>query len=144
MVKHLYYFFVGGFDKQKREGKIKLYKLIENKEDYKPKIRFLQDIDIEFEERTSPQNLDDKINSSNGAAQIINKNKDYHTTKSHKDKPKKKNDESFPKLKYFNGAISSIIQSSTSKTILASCYDGKVYLLSEPNLELYEPKKKKK
>ena len=144
LVKHLYYFFVGGFDKQKREGKIKLYKLIENKEDYKPKIRFLQDIDIEFEEPTSPQNLDDKINSSNGAAQIINKNKDYHTTKSHKDKQKKKNDESFPKLKYFNGAISSIIQSSTSKTILASCYDGKVYLLSEPNLELYEPKKKKK
>ena len=41
------------------------------------------------------------------------------------------------KIKVFNGAISCLIQSSMDKKILASCYDGRVYLLSEPNLEKY-------
>ena len=41
------------------------------------------------------------------------------------------------KIKVFNGAISCLIQSSQNKKILASCYDGRVYLLSEPNLKKY-------
>ena len=41
------------------------------------------------------------------------------------------------KIKVFNGAISCLIQSSQDRKILASCYDGRVYLLSEPNLEKY-------
>ena len=41
------------------------------------------------------------------------------------------------KIKVFNGAISCLIQSSVDRNILASCYDGRVYLFSEPNLEKY-------
>ena len=41
------------------------------------------------------------------------------------------------KVKVFNGAISSLIQSTTEGNILASCYDGRVYQLSKPNLEKY-------
>jgi hypothetical protein len=41
------------------------------------------------------------------------------------------------KVKVFNGAISSLIQSTTKGNILASCYDGRVYQLSKPNLEKY-------
>ena len=37
----------------------------------------------------------------------------------------------------FNGAISSIIQSTSTLNILVSCYDGKISLLSKINLELY-------
>ena len=40
--------------------------------------------------------------------------------------------------KIFDGAISSLIQSTNTEKIIASCYDGRVYLLSTPNLKLYE------
>ena len=41
------------------------------------------------------------------------------------------------KFKGFRGAITSIIQSKENFNILASCYDGKISLLSKINLELY-------
>ena len=37
----------------------------------------------------------------------------------------------------FKGAISSMIQSTITQNILVSCYDGKIYLLSKPNLAYY-------
>ena len=37
----------------------------------------------------------------------------------------------------FHGPITSIIQSSRTGNILATCYDGKVYLLTPPNIEYY-------
>ena len=37
----------------------------------------------------------------------------------------------------FNGPISSIAQSRLNGNILVTCYDGNVYLLTPPNLELY-------
>ena len=40
----------------------------------------------------------------------------------------------------FDGAISSIIQSKYKGNILVSCYDGKIYLFSKPNLEYYKNK----
>jgi hypothetical protein len=41
--------------------------------------------------------------------------------------------------KIFDGAISSLIQlSSDNENILASCYDGRVYKLSAPNLKSYK------
>ena len=42
------------------------------------------------------------------------------------------------KFNGFGGAISSIIQTNDHGDILASCYDGKVYLFTPPNLSLYE------
>ena len=41
------------------------------------------------------------------------------------------------KFNGFKGAISCMIQSSYTKNILISCYDGKVYLLSRPDLIYY-------
>jgi len=37
----------------------------------------------------------------------------------------------------FKGAISSMIQSTITQNILVSCYDGKIYLFTKPNLSLY-------
>ena len=86
--KDLEYFLVGGFDNDKCEGKIKLYKIFSKE---KEKIEFLQDIEIQRNEI----------------------------------------------FRGFKGAISSIIQSTKNGNILASCYDGNIYLLSIPNLDFY-------
>jgi hypothetical protein len=91
------FFLVGGFDNDKCEGKIKLYKIIYNEEPTEAKIEYLQDIEFK-------------------------KTRDFSG---------------------FGGAISSIIQSKEQGYILASCYDGKVYLLSRPNLDYYLEKKQK-
>ena len=40
-------------------------------------------------------------------------------------------------LKSFKGPISSIKQSKNEGNVLITCYDGKVYLLTLPNLEFY-------
>ena len=44
------YFFVGGFDLDKREGKIKLFKIIYGDKAWETKIEFMQDIEFEFNE----------------------------------------------------------------------------------------------
>ena len=90
------YLFVGGYDNQSYEGKIKLFKLVE-KEGNK-RLQFLQDVEI---------------------CDNLNGDKDF-------------------KFNGFGGAISSIIQTNDHGDILASCYDGKVYLFTPPNLSLYE------
>ena len=88
--KDTVFFLVGGFNNGKYEGKIRLYKIL-NEEPINVKIEYLQDIEI------------------------------------------KRND----KFGGFSGAISNIIQSTKSGDILASCYDGNVYLFSPPNLDFY-------
>ena len=88
------YFFVGGFDLDKREGLIKLYKVIYDDEIEKIEIKFIQDIII-------------------------------------KKKIGKKDSNNF---NGFKGPISCIIQSSKGE-ILVTCYDGNVYLFSEPNID---------
>ena len=74
----------------KREGKIKLYKIIYGKKAYETEIEFIQD--IEFED----DNLLD-----------------------------------------LDGPISCIIQSKITGHILATCYNGKVYLFTPPNIDYY-------
>ena len=87
------YFFVGGFNNDKSEGEIKLFKVkySEKVSDYK--IEFVQDIEFE-------------------------RNKDFSG---------------------FEGAVSCIIQTKKEKNgyILVTCYSGKVYLLTKPNLNYY-------
>ena len=102
------YFFVGGFDKKTREGKIKLYKLEEDEKNNVKGILYLQDIEIDKKEE-EPKQKSTEENSN-----IINQD-----------------------FIGFKGAISSMIQSTTTKNILVSCYDGKIYLLSKPNLRGY-------
>ena len=104
------FFFVGGFDKKLREGKIKLYKY-ERKNKEIIGIKFLQD--IEFDEKYEELSIIEmKIR-----------------------KPEK--------FEGFSGAINSIIQDYCSSSIIVSCYNGKIYQLSEPNLQSYEDSKKK-
>ena len=91
------FFFVGGFDNQKREGKIRLYRVLNSDNIFKTKIEYLQDIEF------------------------------Y------------KNDENNKKRKItFEGPISCIIQSKEQENILATCYDGNVYLFSCPNVSFYD------
>ena len=85
------YFLVGGFDKNKGRGIIKLYKIIENKTFLESKIEYIQDIEIEKKE----------------------------------------------KFKGFKGPISGIIQTKTYGELLVTCWDGNVYLLEKPNIELF-------
>ena len=85
------YFLVGGFDKYKGKGIIKLYKLIRNENVENTKIEFIQDIDIK-------------------------------------------------KTKQFNGfksPITCITQSKKYLKILVSCLDGKIHLLSAPNIDIF-------
>ena len=88
------YFFVGGFDLDKGEGLIKLYKVIYDKEIEKIEIKYIRDI-------------------------IVGKNNVKEDSKC---------------FKGFKGPISCMIQSSTGE-ILVTCYDGNVYLFSEPNFD---------
>ena len=86
------YFLVGGFDLNKNEGLIKLYKVIYSSEIEKTEIEYIQDI-------------------------ILEKNKGKYDLEC---------------FKGFKGPISCIIQSSETE-ILVTCYDGNVYLFSEPD-----------
>ena len=40
-------------------------------------------------------------------------------------------------IKTFNGPINCLVQSSKTGNIIASCYDGNIYLLTPPNLNYY-------
>jgi hypothetical protein len=84
------YFLVGGFDEDRMEGAIRLYKIIYNENNYKTTIKYIQDIE-----------LDNK------------------------------------KMGELDGPINCIIQSKISGNIIISCYNGKIYLFSAPNLDYY-------
>ena len=124
------FFFAGGFDTNLGQGKIKLFKLTEDKDSQEKKIKFLQDIEIDKYEpkiikRNNPE--EGKADTKGGENQ----------TKTEQTDSEKNNNEYF---KGFNGAISSIIQSTKERNILVSCYDGKISLFSKPNLQLYNLK----
>jgi len=94
------FFFVGGFNVDKKEGEIKLFKVIYSEKAYNNKVEFVQDIKFE-------------------------RNKDFAG---------------------FEGAISCIkqIKKEKSGNILVTCYSGKVYLLTKPNLDFYKKTKNTK
>ena len=85
------YFLVGGYDKYKGKGIIKLYKIIRNENFDDTKIEFIQDIDIK-------------------------KTKQF---------------------KGFKSPITCITQSKRNLKLLISCLDGKVHLLSAPNIDIF-------
>ena len=85
------YFLVGGFDEDKREGKVQLYKVLNGLKASSTKIKYLQD--IEFDE-----------------------NKEFDC---------------------FESPICSIVQSKINGKIVISCWDGKVYSFSRPNIDYY-------
>lgn len=101
-------FLVGGFDSKLGEGRIRLYTFVRKDNKIKD-IKFLQDVEIQ---KTAKMDIESRIEQK----KTVN-------------------------IKVFNGAISCLIQSSQGtdikNKIIASCYDGRVYLLSEPNLAQY-------
>ena len=101
------YFLVGGFVQRANCGLIKLYRAKFDSNAKNTKIEFVQDI-------TFKNNNNVKENISNN--EKLNESNTF---------------------KGFSGAISSIIQSSLTGNILATCYDGNVYLFTPPNLENY-------
>jgi hypothetical protein len=85
------YFLCGGFDEDRREGTIKLYKTIYGEKAYNTRIEYIQDI-------------------------YFKKQKD---------------------IEGFNGPINCLTQSKKTGNILASCYNGNIYLLTPPNINYY-------
>jgi len=92
-IENTEYFLVGGFDTEKREGLIKLYKVIYSKEAFNTRIKYFQDINIDI--------IDNQ------------------------------------KFEYFDGPISCIFQSKITGNIIVSCYNGKLYLFTPPNINYY-------
>ncbi len=132
------YFFVGGFDQDSRQGLIKLYKANFNENVEETTIEFIQDIKIEEEieniyndeleankmeenkgssyERPNAERITQDKQNINGVISIMKKNNYFIS---------------------FDGPVTSIIQSSTTGNILATCLDGKIYLLTPPNIDYY-------
>ena len=115
------YFFAGGFEVNKRTGAIKLFKLKMDDKKILCEIEFV--VDIVLENKIIPK-------------LVIIKEKIFDS-----DSKKEKNIE-YEKLEdyYFTGFkrnISSIIQTKKTRKILITCWDGNVYLFSEPNIILY-------
>ena len=123
------FFLVGGFDPTRGEGLIKLYKLFDNEDTKQKDIKFLQDIEFKkyakpekeeaYKENDETKNMDDTMLINTQSQSVTNILVDNEM------------------FEGFNGAISSIIQSTSTGNILVSCYDGKISLLSKINLELY-------
>lgn len=101
------YFLVGGFVQRANCGLIKLYKAKFDSNAKNTNIEYVRNI-------TFKNNNNVKENISNN--EKLNESNTF---------------------KGFSGAISSIIQSSLTGNILATCYDGNVYLFTPPNLENY-------
>ena len=126
------FFFVGGFDKKRREGRIKLYEFERDEMKRIKGIKYLQDIEIDKTEEREEMEKD---------GNEIKENKDKKENDETKEKKEAKEREKAKKVfKGFKGAVSSLIQSEKSDQILASCYDGKIYLFSKPNLKGYDKK----
>jgi hypothetical protein len=114
------YFFVGGFEKDRAEGIIKLFKLkkkSEKKENIKNnlEIEFIQDIIIK-----------EKI------VKKLHKIKIYKNGKFSEEERERKY-----QFDNFSMNISCIIQSKITGELLIICWNGKVYLSSPPNIDFY-------
>ena len=145
-IKDTEYFFVGGFDLNRREGLIKLYKVIYNDDIEKIEIEYIQDIIIEKntgKKVTQVKNEKKELESYKGfidnedfVNQASNGKKDLVNSKGYKDRKKldSQTNNDLVCFKGFKGPISCIIQSSTGG-ILATCYDGNVYLFSPPKIK---------
>ena len=110
------YFLVGGFSNDKREGMIKLFKIINNEDtNYITKVEFKQDISFERFDVEYPKDSYFKANNIN---EIRDKRDDFIFTG-------------------FRGNISCIMQSKINGNIYVTCWDGNIYKLTPPNISLY-------
>ena len=137
------YFLVGGFEKDKNQGLIKLYKIIvieeteekEEKKETKEKesninltLEFIENITIDHKKINKFYSIITKKEVKNEGKG--NKSK-YEINISYKEV---KNSYSFSG---FNRTISCIIQSKKTGKILITSWDGNVYLFSQPNINHY-------
>ena len=131
------FFLAGGFDKIKRQGKIKLFKLYKNKKSGETKIIFLQD--IEFENNIVPPSKNthiikeesylEKSETTVETTQNIQMNESSSIFD--------RDENNLEIFKGFDGAVTSIIQAESNFDILVSCADGKINLFSKPDLQIY-------
>ena len=159
------FFFVGGFDLDRREGLIKLYKVIYNDDIEKIEIKYIQDIIIEkntgkkvslaHNEKKDSENKENKelvsqakkekkdlesskefIDSKKFYNQISNGKNDLESSKGNKDSNELDNQTNID-LVCFKGFKGPIscIIQSSSGGILVTCYDGNVYLFSPPKIK---------
>ena len=144
------YFLVGGFNDEARCGQIKLYKAKFDEKQEETYIEFMQDIEIESvtendidiplittKKEESEESLSDKDTNKNVLIFKENNSKNDSLQKQKVLDYKKKFLKERSSFYGFNGPISSIAQSRLNGNILVTCYDGNVYLLTPPNLELY-------
>jgi len=110
------FFFVGGFDEEKREGMIKLYKINYNNIN-KIDIEFIQDIII-----TGRNNSNNSYNSNNSFNNSDSNNSSDNNGKS---------------FEGFGKSITSIIQSNIIGNILVTSLDGNVCLFKPPNIDYF-------
>ena len=164
-IKDTGYFFVGGFDLDRREGLIKLYKVIYNDEIEKIKIEYIQDIIVEKKirkevsqvnnEKKDSEDKDSKelvdqaknekkelgsfkgfIDNEEFANQASNGKNDLEISKGYKDS-NKLDSQTYQDLVCFKGFKGPIscIIQSSTGVILVTCYDGNVYLFSSPKIQ---------
>ena len=112
------YIFVGGFEKDKNRGCIKLYKIEENQEETK------NNITLEF--------IQDIIPDGRRVKKMY-KIKEYNKNKT----TKYKEVEYYYYFECFKRNISSIVQSKITGDILITSWDGNVYIFSPPNISYY-------
>ena len=164
-IKDTEYFFVGGFDLNRREGLIKLYKVIYNDDIEKIEIEYIQDIIIEKNTGKKVTHVNDEKKDSEDkdnkefVSQVKNKKKDLESSKGildneefvnqdsngKKDQVSSKGDKDSMKLDSqinndlvcFKGFKGPIscIIHSSSGVILVTCYDGNVYLFTPPKIQ---------
>ena len=115
------------------EEKYNIYneKFVKPNNEKKEKINNEKFVKTNFEEKYNIYN-EKFVKSNNEKKEKINNEKFVKTNDDEKEKTKNKT-KSSECFKGFKGPISSIIQSSTGG-ILVTCYDGKVYLFSEPKV----------
>ena len=105
------YFFAGGFDPKKKQGVIKIYRLIINENKFCNKIEYIQDCIFENIIKNNKENNKENSKENNKENNKENK-KEY-------------------KIGYKNfspkGPISCITQSNNEEKIIAGCWDGLIY-----------------
>jgi len=109
------FFFVGGFDEDKREGMIKLYKINYNN----------NNIDIEF--------IQDIINNERNNSNDSKESNDSNDINDSNDS----NDSQNKVFEGFGRSITSIIQSNIIGNILVTSLDGNAYLFKPPNIDYF-------
>jgi hypothetical protein len=130
------YFFVGGFDQDKRVGILKLYRFINGPKTCNTEIEYIMDISLKEScldklKYSSSKKFNNKIEQKFEDVIPSNNNLSQNQILSCGGSDNNFNYDDF------DTSIHTIAQSSTDGEIVMSTCDGNIYLLSEPNLSYF-------